>query len=242
LREMRDSKDEAERRALEVETAEILRRIEEMRGEASSDEDEGDEPQDVGRAKVGGFLWGIGVAAVVGFVIFFVATSATERGEGGSVTGGIATAEPVPQQLQTSPDLQNLELYVSKNPDDLDARLELARVYLMQQEMMKVWDQTQYVLERSPGHPRARAYQGVVRLAMGQTDMALEMLEAAIADDPTLLDARIHLALAYLQLGRPQEAVRELENAKEIHPAQAPMIDELLEEVMQRWPEVTSEE
>lgn len=238
LREMRDSDDQAARRALEVEAAAVLRRIEELGDKEPSEKTEEREDRDVGRAKIGGFLWGVGAAAVVGLIIFFVATSASDRSEGGSVTGGGGMAAAQPQQPAVPPELRNLEEWVERNPDDLDARLELARVYLMQQEMMKVWDQTQYVLERSPGNPRARAYQGVVRLAMGQTDVALQMLEESIEADPTLLDARIHLALAYLQLGRPQEAVRTLEDAKKVHPAQAPMIDELLQEVMQKWPEV----
>ena len=41
-----------------------------------------------------------------------------------------------------------------------------------------------YVLERQPGHPRALSYQSLVRLAMGQGDVAVSMLEQAIAADP----------------------------------------------------------
>jgi tetratricopeptide (TPR) repeat protein len=116
-------------------------------------------------------------------------------------------------------------------------RLDLARVYLMAPELLKVWDQTQYVLERSPNHPRALSYAAVVRLAMGQTAVALEMLENALANDPTLLDARIHLSLAYLQLDRRAEAIRVLNEARDIHPDQAQMIDQILAEISQQWPE-----
>ena len=71
---------------------------------------------------------------------------------------------------------------------------------------MGVWNETQYVLTRQPGHPRALAYQALVRLAMGQGDMAVAMLKQAIAADPELLEARLHLALVYASLGRAKEA------------------------------------
>ena len=52
--------------------------------------------------------------------------------------------------------------------------------------MMAVWNETKAVLERSPGHPHALAYQALVRLAMGQGDKAVELLAAvARARTPT---------------------------------------------------------
>ncbi|HUP58930.1 MAG TPA: tetratricopeptide repeat protein [Thermoanaerobaculia bacterium] len=246
LREMRSSTDRAAREVLETEAAGVLRRIEELKRQSKRPKKaahdghvEDAEPLTRGTS-LKGFLWGVGAAVVLGSIVLFVANSATERGEGGSVTGGVGM-EPAPQQQQMpqmSAEAQNLEQWVAQNPDDLDARLQLASIYVMQQEMMKVWEQTNYVLERVPGHPRAKGYQAVVRLAMGQTAMGLQMLEEAIEADPSLLDARIHLALAYLQMGRPQEAVRILEKAKEVHPTQSAMIDELVQEIMTQWPEV----
>lgn len=250
LREMRDSSDSKTREQLETETAGVLRKIEENErasdGRKELDVRPEKSPQTAQGASLKGFLWGIGVAVVVGSIVFFVSDSATEREEGGSLTGGVEAGSQLPQQVppqqQVPPELAALEQWVAENPDDLDARLELARVYIMQQEMMKVWDQTSYVLEKVPNHPRAKGYQAVVRLAMGQTAVAFQMLEEALEADPTLLDARIHLALAYLQMGRPQEAVRTLEEAKKIHPAQSPMLDQLIQEIMVQWPEVRPEE
>lgn len=243
LRDMRNSEDRAGREQLESEAAAVLRRIDEIR--KRSKKRPGKEPKHAPAPEAApagvnlkGFLWGVGAAVVVGLIILFVANSATERGQGGSVTGGAGMTPAVSQQPQAPPELASLEQWVAQNPDDLDARLQLASIYIMQQEMMKVWEQTNYVLERVPDHPRAVAYQGVVRLAMGQTATGLKMLEQAIAADPSLLDARIHLALAYLQMGRPQESIRILEEAKNVHPTQSAMIDELIGEIMTQWPEV----
>ena len=103
------------------------------------------------------------------------------RQRGAAPAGGARRAEPPvrPTDAHTA----QLRAALAKNPDDLDARLELARHLLRQRDLMGVWNETQYVLERQPGHPRALAYQSLVRLAMGQGEMAVEMLKQAIAAD-----------------------------------------------------------
>jgi tetratricopeptide (TPR) repeat protein len=71
---------------------------------------------------------------------------------------------------------------------------------------MGVWNETQQVLAKKPGYPRALAYQALVRLAMGQGDLAVEMLKQAIAADPDLMEARQNLAFVYASLGRKKDA------------------------------------
>ena len=76
----------------------------------------------------------------------------------------------------------------------------------MQRDFMGVWTETQHVLEHEPAEPRALSYQALVRLAMGQGDLAVSMLQQAIAAAPDLLEARQNLAFVYASLGRTQEA------------------------------------
>jgi tetratricopeptide (TPR) repeat protein len=161
-----------------------------------------------------GFLWGALSSAAVGLLVFYVSQSATQRQEGGSPTGtGMGSApraaagaagggNDAPEDARTT----ELRQAVAKNPDNLDARLELASQLLGQHDMMGVWNETQYVLERQPGHPRALSYQSLVRLAMGQGDVAVSMLKQAIAADPKLIEAHENLAFVYTSLGRTQEA------------------------------------
>jgi tetratricopeptide (TPR) repeat protein len=241
LQEMESTSDPEARRKVELEAAAVLRRIEEMRVESAARPpavEEDDEEEIVEPAGgVPRFLWGLGTAVVVGAIVWFVVSYMSVRDESGMLTGGLPGMASAPAPAASSPQALRLEEWVAANPDNLDVRLDLARVYLMDQELLKVWDQTQYVLERSPNHPRALSYAAVVRLAMGQTAVALEMLENALANDPTLLDARIHLSLAYLQLDRRAEAIRVLNEARDIHPDQAQMIDQILAEISQQWPE-----
>ena len=157
-----------------------------------------------------GFLWGALSSAAVALLVFYVSQSATQRQEGGSPTGtGMGSAPRAAAGGNDAPeDARTTELRqtVAKNPDDLDARLELARQLLGQHDLMGVWNETQYVLERQPGHARALSYQSLVRLAMGQGDVAVSMLKQAIAADPKLIEAHENLAFVYTSLGRTKEA------------------------------------
>src|SRR5213596_3419236 len=99
-----------------------------------------------------------------------------------------------PQQqaaVQADPEVRNIEAALAQRPDDLVLRNTLARAYLDRENLMGVFEQTQYVLKRSPNDPQALTYQSLVRLAMGQSDSANTMLKQAIKSDPKFLDAYV---------------------------------------------------
>ena len=85
---------------------------------------------------------------------------------------------------------------------------------------MSVWNDTQFVLQREPGNPRALSYQALVRLAMGQVDVAETMLKQAIATAPDLVDAHLHLAVVYARSGRIAQAESTLRAAMSRFPEQ----------------------
>ena len=99
--------------------------------------------------------------------------------------------------------------------------------------MMGVWNETQYVLKRQPGHPRALSYQALVRLAMGQGELAESMLKQALAGAPDMLDGYLHLALVYVRIGRAQDADATIAEAQRRFPAQAEMLKGLMAEMRQ---------
>lgn len=178
-----------------------------------------------------GFLWGIGSAAAIATLIFLVAKSAQERGDSGSMTGNTPMSSGGGMQGGGSqpPDaeLQQLLSRVQAEPENLDLRVELAFQQLMREQLMDVFETTQYVLERRPGDPAALTYQSVVRLAMGQTAQAEQMLKQAIKTKPDMLDARVYLALAYSQAGKYDESKKEIDEAIKVSPADAPRINAL---------------
>lgn len=225
-----------EREELEHTAARALREIE--RRAPSRDERENPE---VGSARLPsaavpaaapstlkGFLWGVGSVGALGLLFFFVSQSARERSQTDSVTGDASAA---PGTRSDGAEVARAQAAVQRNPDDLDARLELARLHLVRQDMMGVFQETQQVLQRSPGNPRALSYQALVRLAMGQADKAESMLKEALAADPQLLEAYLHLMLVHVRSGRAAEAEKVLAEALRRFPDREASLRSLLGEM-----------
>jgi len=184
---------------------------------------------EAGRPALRGFLWGTGTAAAAGLLLFFVARASRPRQEGGSVTGNT----PMDGKAAPAADAEEAQLRaaIQRNPDDLDARLELARHDLGRRDMMGVWNETQYVLERAPGHPRALSYQSLVRLAMGQPEAALKMVQLAVAKAPDLLEGYVHMTLILVRMGRVKDAEATIAAASKRFPGEAPMLGRLMAEM-----------
>jgi tetratricopeptide (TPR) repeat protein len=168
-----------------------------------------------------GFLWGTATASAVGLLLFFVWRAAAPREEGGSLTGTagrLSTAEPGDAPAGS---------------DDIEARLTQAREHLGQQDLMGVWNDTQFVLQRQPGNPRALSYQALVRLAMGQADVAEAMLKRAMATAPDLIDAHLHLAIVYARSGRKAQAESTLQAAMTRFPEHRGNLEALMQQLRQ---------
>lgn len=176
-----------------------------------------------------GFLWGTGTMAVLGLLLLYVSRSADERREGGSVTGNLPGEQP--PSPAADPELARLEAAVERMPADVETRLVLARGYLARQDLMAVWNHTKAVLELVPGEPRALGYQALVRLAMGQGDLAEQMLKQALASRPDLVEGHLHLAIVYAQTGRPQQAEEVLDRALRQFPDDREALQRLREEI-----------
>ena len=225
LEDLASSRTEAqlarERYELELRAAEILRRIEEeeadVRGVAEG-EPVPEPESSTGRGALAGFLWGAGTVAAVAALIFFVNTSSTDREAGAPVTGSVPQAQMEPDA--DHPDLERLQHRVEQNPEDLQARLDLAQLYLMSDRPMETFEQTRFVLQRDPENARALSYEAVVRFAMGQGAQALSMLDRAIASDPRQIDAWVHKTLVLASLGQLDEATALIEEARSRFPEQ----------------------
>jgi tetratricopeptide (TPR) repeat protein len=220
-----------ERYALELEAARALQERDAFAPapEASAPPVPASAPAGGGAAR--GFLWGVSSAAAVALLLFLVWRSASPRSEGGSVTGTVpgAAASGAPGSAAPADErTAELRAILARNPEDHDTRLDLARHLLTQRNLMGVWNETQQVLEQKPGHPRALAYQALVRLAMGQGDVAVSMLQQAIAAEPDLLEARQNLAFVYASLGRAKDAEAAVAEVSRISPEEGERIRQAL--------------
>jgi len=111
---------------------------------------------------------------------------------------------------------------------------QLVRLYLVRQDMMSVFQETQAVLKQQPGNARALSYQALVRLAMGQAPQAEAMLKQALAKDPKLLDAYLHLMLVYVRSEKQAQADTLLKDVQQRFPEQAESFRQLLSEMRAR--------
>jgi len=172
------------------------------------------------RTALRGFLWGMASTAAVLLLAFFVYVSAKPRGSGDSVTGNLPAREAADTVPATGEEAE-LKARIARNPNDIEAHLALARFALDKPDYMTVWNETTGILEREPANARALSYQAVVRLAMGQTAVAAEMLQKSMASDPDFVDTHAYLALAYARMGRMPAARKAIADASRRFPDRA---------------------
>jgi cytochrome c-type biogenesis protein CcmH len=247
LREIKETGGSAEeQRRLERETADVLRALDKRPGSAGVPPavpgkivlDGGRDarvPSNVAAltraASIRGFIWGAASVAVLGGIGWFVTEKATPKTE--SAPSPMASA-PQSQAQQSDPALQQIEAAVAKSPDNLEMRNQLAKAYLEHENLMGVFEQTKYILARTPDDARALTYQALVRMSMGQRDPAAQMLQHAIKSDPQLIDAYVALAWDDIQRGKTADAEAQIAEASRRHPDQKQRLDDVLSKMKEQ--------
>jgi tetratricopeptide (TPR) repeat protein len=257
LRELKETGGSVEEQhRLERETADVLRALDTRKrpGSAGVPPAAGqDQGKDSGRdaraasaaginiaaltraASIRGFVWGAASVAVLGGIAWFVTEKATPKTEQTMRAGAPMTSAPQSQQpQQPDPALRQIEAAVAKSPDDLEMRNQLAKAYLERENLMGVFEQTKYILARTPDDARALTYQALVRMSMGQRDPAAEMLQHAIKSDPQLIDAYVALAWDNVQRGKTAEAEAQIAEASRRHPEQKARLDDVLSKMKEQ--------
>jgi len=243
LRELKETGGSVEeQRRLERETADVLRALDQRKATPSKT---AAAPTPVAAdvnivaltraASIRGFIWGAASVAVLGGIAWFVTEKATPKTDqsmgGGAPMSSASQSQP---QQQSDPALQQIEAAVAKSPDDLEMRNQLAKAYLERENLMGVFEQTKYILARTPDDARALTYQALVRMSMGQRDPAAEMLRHAIKSDPQLLDAYVALAWDDIQRGKTAEAEAQIAEATRRHPEQKARLDDVLSKMKEQ--------
>jgi tetratricopeptide (TPR) repeat protein len=248
LRELKETGGSVEeQRRLERETADVLRALDKRPGNAgvppAAEHDlaksggrDARAPGDIAAltraASIRGFIWGAASVAVLGGIGWFVTEKATPKTD--NAPSPMASAPQSQPQQQPDPALQQIEAAVAKSPDDLEMRNQLAKAYLERENLMGVFEQTKYILARTPDDARALTYQALVRMSMGQRDPAAEMLQHAIKSDPQLIDAYVALAWDDIQRGKLADAETQIAEATRRHPEQKARLDDVLSKMKEQ--------
>lgn len=231
IRRLAEGGSPEERAALEIEAAGILKKMETgATGPAPevAAAPRAESPRPV--SAMTGFLYGAITMSVLGSLVFFASQGSTERPEGGSPTGGNSTMAGAP----TGPgdaEIAALEQAVQQAPTNIAQRIQLTRAYVERRDLMRVFDETKAILEIEPGNPQALTYQALVRVAMGQADLAESMLVEALEKDPRIEEAYIHLALARFQQDNRQGAEDAIREAQRLFPEDHEQLEHVFEEI-----------
>jgi tetratricopeptide (TPR) repeat protein len=184
------------------------------------------------RPALRGFLWGVGSMAAVAALVYLVTDASRPRAAGEGVTGGMPGPPGAARAAEpASPEEAELLARLAQNPDDVEARIALAGRHLAAHDLMAVWNDTQAVLTRHPDEPRALSYQALVRVEMGQPEIALEMLKKALAKAPDMAAIHVHLMLVYSRMGRQADAEATLAAAVQRFPEDAEALRGVMEEI-----------
>ncbi|MBP6702832.1 MAG: tetratricopeptide repeat protein [Vicinamibacteria bacterium] len=245
IRRLAEGVSDDEKARIELEAAHVLMEMESPGRKAKKPDSSKAEvaPEAPAPAKVAarppsalaGFAYGVLAMGTLGGLFYLASLGSTERAEGGSPTGGntmgsAAAARPENTAAENA-EIAALEANVQKTPQDIGQRVELTRAYLRQRDLMKVFDQTQAILQIQPGEPHALTYQALVRVAMGQADQAETMLVDAIKKNPRIEDAYIHLAIARLQLGNKKGAEAAIGDGQKQFPEDRELLADVFKQI-----------
>jgi protein O-GlcNAc transferase len=106
-----------------------------------------------------------------------------------------------------------LQEALALDPHLLWARFYLARAYMDLGKYDKAKEELERGLAERPNVPHFLALLGEANRKLGNPEASLTLNRQALAADPALNTAHYHLALAYVDLHKQDEAIAELENS-----------------------------
>ena len=110
------------------------------------------------------------------------------------------------------------DLILSKHPEEIDARLQLADALVAQGNTVDGLAEYQQVLKLRPHNATIYNQLGLIHAQRGEVDEALASYRMAVEIDPKMAIAYLNMANSLFQLGRYQDAKDALESVIKIDP------------------------
>ncbi|MEO8277753.1 MAG: tetratricopeptide repeat protein [Thermoanaerobaculia bacterium] len=205
------------------------------------------------RARVQGFLSGVASCLVVGGLVYWATEGAERRTANGPATGGSAmggraagaAAEPgsadgtadeahdgsASLSPEAAAEIQRLQGQLAAAPQNLDARRQLTVALLNANQLMPAYEQARELERLSPGDPDGLFVEGVVRLAMGQWQQSIALMDQVLNGHPDHLLAAMAKGQAQVALGDTDAAVATWKKGLAAAGGHFPPIEELLSQV-----------
>jgi len=132
-----------------------------------------------------------------------------------------------------------LRLLIQKNPDNVRARSQLARVLLWSEDLEGALSEAERVLAKQPRERDALFVKAEVLRYKGEADGAIAIYKSLLesSDD---FDTRLGLCYAYLDKGDPRNAQAQASLLRPAYPYQSQEIEKLNEEIKKPRPVITA--
>ena len=176
------------------------------------------------RSSVFGFLAGVLTCAVIGSLVYWATQGSKPKEEmdGGGMPA--MTQAPPPnaaspeaaarahdESAELSPEVQaqlaQLRTQVQAAPQDLNARRQLTVALLNANQLMEAFEQARDLQKVAPEDPDGLFVEGVVRLAMGQWPLAVQLMDRVLTQHPDHVLASLAKGQAEAAQGQTQAAL-----------------------------------
>jgi len=106
------------------------------------------------------------------------------------------------------------------NPADFTANLDLGAIRLKEKDFKAARPLLEFALQLQPKFPLARLEMAKLNIATSEYVQAVAGLEGLVKDEPNWFEAHWQLAIAYFELGRPEDGKRERMLAQQLQSRQ----------------------
>ena len=209
------------------------------------------------RSGLVGFLAGVASCLVIGGLIYWATVGSRPKDEMGAGTAAMtptAQMAPMAQMAQrpapaASPEaaaaahdesadlppevraqLEQFRAQVQAAPQDLQARRQLAVALLNANQLMEAFEQARELQKQAPNDPDGLFVEGVVRLAMGQWPLTVQLMDGVLAQHPDHVLAALAKGQAEAALGQMPQAIATWKKGLAAAGGKFPPIEELLAE------------
>ena len=182
------------------------------------------------RSAMVGFAFGAAMVALVAVLFFWAGRDASpvpEQAAPGSASAGGEDLAQLDPQVATR--VRAMREKLRLEPTNLDTRKALAETLISEGVLFEGYQETQRILQQSPGDADGLYLQGLVRLMMGQSETAVELLDRALAEQPEHVSAYLVRGLARLRLGSNKDAISDWERGLAASGGSHPGLERLLE-------------
>src|SRR5271157_1390137 len=114
---------------------------------------------------------------------------------------------------------QELTRTVELQPENYQARIELANLLILGHDFPQAQEQTDLLLEKRPNDPVVHSLVSSLLAGQGNLSGAIEEMQKAIALDPGGWGLYLELAMLQLKTNQPDAAEASFKKVIEVHPA-----------------------